>query len=222
MGEMDQSAVVEMLGARWRSLCECLGIDLDAAAPTLAGLIHAYSEQGRHYHSLDHVAALLLMLDQHGEGLTNRTAVELAILFHDAVYVPTRSDNEARSAALARERLAALGLPGDLITRVANLILATRHETERAEPQDDPEMALLLDLDLSVLAADRSVYAAYARAIRSEYATYPDEVYRPGRQRVLGQFLARSRIYGTDRLHELWDAAARANLAWEIAELGSC
>jgi predicted metal-dependent HD superfamily phosphohydrolase len=217
---MDRSAVVERLGVRWRGLCDRLGVNPDASGPMLADLVRAYSEQGRHYHSLDHVAALLLLLDQHGKELADRSAIVLAIFFHDAVYVPTRSDNEAQSAALARERLTALGLPGGLVARVADLVLATRHGTERAEPPHDAEMALLLDLDLSVLAADRSAYAAYARAIRSEYATYPDEVYRPGRRRVLGQFLARSRIYETDRLHELWNATARANLAWEIAELG--
>jgi predicted metal-dependent HD superfamily phosphohydrolase len=120
---------------------------------------------------------------------------------------------------LARDRLTALGLPAGLIARVADLILATRHGIEPAERRD-ADLALFLDLDLSVLAADRAIYAAYARAIRSEYAVYPDEVYRPGRRRVLDQFLARSRIYETHRLHGLWDVAARANLAWELAELG--
>jgi predicted metal-dependent HD superfamily phosphohydrolase len=216
---MDRSAVVERLGVRWRGLCDRLGLDHDTAASTFADLVGAYSEQGRHYHSLDHVATLLLLLDRHGEEVVDRSAVELAIFFHDAVYVPTRSDNEARSAVLARERLTALGLPSDLVARVADLVLATRHGSEHAAPPHDADVALLLDLDLSILAADRSAYAAYARAIRGEYATYPDEVYRPGRRRVLGQFLARSRIYETDRLHQLWDVAARANLAWEIAEL---
>jgi predicted metal-dependent HD superfamily phosphohydrolase len=216
---LGRSGVVVKLEARWCSLLDRLGVGAGAAAPTFAELVRAYSGSGRHYHTLDHIAALLHLLDQHGEGLADRSAVELAIFFHDAVYVPTRSDNELESAALARERLTALGLPTGLIARVANLILATRHEIERVE-QPDADRALLLDLDLSVLAADRSIYAAYARSIRSEYAVYPDEVYRPGRRRVLGQFLARPRIYQTSRLHRLWDAAARANLTWELAELG--
>ena len=219
MTPVDRSAVVETLDARWCALLDRLGVGAGAAAPTFAELVRAYSESGRHYHTLDHIAALLDLLDQHGEGLADRSAVELAIFFHDIVYVPTRSDNEAESATLARERLTALGLPAGLIARVADLILATQHGIEPAE-RCDADLALLLDLDLSVLAADRSIYAAYARAIRSEYAVYPDEVYRPGRRRVLDQFLARPRIYQTSRLHSLWDAAARANLTWELAELG--
>jgi predicted metal-dependent HD superfamily phosphohydrolase len=216
---LDRSAVVEKLEARWRALLDRLGVGAGAAAPTFAELVRAYSESGRHYHTLDHIAALLHLLDQYGEGLADPGAVELAIFFHDAVYIPTRSDNEAESATLARARLTALVLPPGLIGRVAELILATRHGIEHVE-QHDADLALLLDLDLSVLAADRPIYEGYARAIRSEYAVYPDEVYRPGRRRVLGQFLARSRIYQTSRLHGLWDAAARANLTWEFAELG--
>jgi predicted metal-dependent HD superfamily phosphohydrolase len=219
MTPVDRSAVVEKLEARWCALLDRLGVGAGAAAPTFAELVRAYSGSGRHYHTLDHIAALLHLLDQHGEGLADGSAVELAIFFHDAVYVPTRSDNEAESATLARERLAALGLPAGLIARVADLILATRHGIEHVE-QHDADLDLLLDLDLSILAADRSVYAAYARSIRSEYTSYPDGTYRPGRQRVLGQFLARPRIYETERLHRLWDAAARANLTWELAELG--
>ena len=210
---------MDLLDARWRALCSRLGVDPVAAAPTFNDLVRAYSEPARHYHTLDHIAALLHLLNQHGEGLGDRNAVEMAIFFHDAVYAPTRSDNEAESAALARERLSTLGLPAGLVGRVADLILATRHGSEPAAQQGDADLALLLDLDLSVLAADRSVYAAYAQAIRSEYAVYPDEVYRPGRKRVLEQFLARSCIYETSHLHTLWDAAARANLAWELANL---
>ncbi len=54
---------------------------------------------------------------------------------------------------------------------------------------------------------------AYAQAIRQEYAAVPDELYRPGRRRVLEGFLARPQIYLTERLRALWEAPARANLS---------
>jgi len=220
MTPVDRSAVVEKLEARWCALLDRLGVGAGAAAPTFAELVRAYSGSGRHYHTLDHIAALLHLLDQHGEGLADGSAVELAIFFHDAVYVPTRSDNEAESATLARERLAALGLPAGLIARVADLILATRHGIEHVE-QHDADLDLLLDLDLSILAADRSIYAAYARAIRSEYAVYPDEVYCPGRRRVLGQFLARPRIFHTEEFQQRFEPQARQNMARSLEALKS-
>ncbi|HEU4379362.1 MAG TPA: hypothetical protein VFR73_12390 [Hyphomicrobiaceae bacterium] len=204
---------------RWRQLMGRIGLAPGAGTALLDELIGAYAQSGRHYHNLDHIAALFELLDRHGDSVRNRDALELAILFHDAVYAPIRSDNEAASAALARARLTALGITENLAGEVERLILATRHGASPADAESDPDLALLLDLDLSILAAERTTYAAYAEAIRREYAVVPDAIYRPGRRRVLAEFLARPRIYATPRLHDLWETAARANLAWECAAL---
>jgi predicted metal-dependent HD superfamily phosphohydrolase len=112
-----------------------------------------------------------------------------------------------------------LNFPEEIVARVAHCILATRHGQEML-PREDPDLALLLDLDLSILAAPREAYRTYALAVRREYAHVPDAFYRPGRRRVLAGFLARDRIYRTERLGALWEEAARGNLAAEIAELG--
>ena len=207
------------LTARWHTLAVGLGVPESTAAAALDELVRAYSEPGRHYHNLDHIAALLQLLDRHGEAVRNREAVELAIFFHDAVYVPTRSDNEAVSAALARARLIELGAGDALVSEVERLILATRHGASVADADSDPDLALLVDLDLSILGAERPAYAAYAQAIRREYAVVPNLLYRPGRRRVLAEFLARPRIYATPHLRDLWEDAARANLEWESTTL---
>jgi predicted metal-dependent HD superfamily phosphohydrolase len=193
-----------------------LGADPHVAGPIYDALAAAYAEPARHYHTLDHIAALLRLLDSHGGDLQDRDAVELAVFFHDAVYEPARTNNEETSAALARTELAVLGIAPELAQRVCELILATRHGAFQPDWSADGDLALLLDLDLAILAAERSEYAAYAAAIRREYSLYPDDLYRAGRRRVLGQFLSRPRIYLTDRLHQQWDAPARANLAWEL------
>jgi predicted metal-dependent HD superfamily phosphohydrolase len=189
-----------------------------AAQGVLDDLLAAYREPLRHYHNVEHVASLLRLLDENGHGVADRTAVELAILFHDVVYDPTRHDNERASADLASERLAALGFASELITKVQTYILATQHG-QTAPASGDADLALLLDLDLSILGAAPAEYRAYAQAIRHEYGHVTDELYRLGRKRVLEGFLARDRIYRTDRLHAFWDARARDNIANEIAEL---
>jgi predicted metal-dependent HD superfamily phosphohydrolase len=84
----------------------------------------------------------------------------------------------------------------------------------------DCDLAVLLDLDLSTLAAERAEYCSYAQAIRREYAHVLDELYRPGRRRILEGFLGLQRIYRTDQLHALWEERARTNISGEIAELG--
>jgi predicted metal-dependent HD superfamily phosphohydrolase len=207
------------LTACWHALAVRVGMPETSAAAALNELARAYSEPGRHYHNLDHIAALLELLDRHGEAIRNRDAIEFAIFFHDAVYVPARSDNEAASAALARARLTELGAGDALVREVERLVLATRHGASIADADSDPDLALLLDLDLSILGAERPAYAAYAHAIRREYAIVPDMLYRPGRRRVLAEFLARPRIYATPCLRDLWEAPARANLEWESTTL---
>jgi predicted metal-dependent HD superfamily phosphohydrolase len=207
------------LRTRWQALAERIGIAHANGAALLDELMQAYAQGGRHYHNLDHIAALLDLLDRHGDSVRNRDALELAIFFHDAVYLPTRADNEAASAVLAREHLTKVGAKHDLVGEVERLILATRHGANIADADSDTDLALLLDLDLSILAAERATYAAYAQAIRREYAVVPDIIYRPGRRRVLAEFLARPRIYATPHLHDTWEAAARANLEWESAAL---
>jgi predicted metal-dependent HD superfamily phosphohydrolase len=189
-----------------------------AAAAVLEDVVRAYREPHRHYHTLDHVAALLALLARHAEAGADRDALTLAILFHDVVYDPMQPDNEEASAARASERLAGLGVRPQLVAKVGRYILATRHG-QPAEADGDADLALLLDLDLSILAAGADAYRAYAEAIRREYASVPERLYRPGRRRVLEGFLARERIYLTPRLAALWEQPARANLAAEIADL---
>lgn len=201
----------------WRDLARRHGCDSVLAERVLDDLVRAYAEPHRHYHTVGHIAELLQLLEQHG-GASDGDAVKLAILFHDVVYDPARNDNEAASAKLAVEQLALLSFPRLLISKVERYVLATQHGAS-LPATGDADLHLLLDLDLSVLAAASDRYSAYAQVIRQEYAAVPDELYRPGRRRVIEGFLARPQIYLTERLRALWEAPARANLSSEIAAL---
>jgi predicted metal-dependent HD superfamily phosphohydrolase len=207
----------ELLSETWRRLAARQGVPAPLAEPMLEELVGAYLQPARQYHTLDHIAALLRQLEEHKDGVIDHDAVALAILFHDVVYDPRRQDNEQRSAALARQRLTTLGFATALIDKVAAYIEATQHG-HKVEIKD-PDLALLLDLDLSTLAAAPDAYRAYASAIRREYAHVPDAFYRGGRRQILEGFLARQRIYHTERLFTLWEARARANMSEEIAGL---
>ena len=207
----------KLVSSAWRDLVRRHGYDAVAAERALEELVRAYAEPHRHYHTLDHIADLLRLLEKHG-GVSGADAVKLAILFHDAVYDPARQDNETASARLAVVQLSALGFAADLVAKVESYILATQHGAPVAAI-GDADLDQLLDLDLSVLAAAPDRYRAYAQAIRQEYAMVSDALYRPGRRRVLEGFLARPQIYRTEGLRSLWEAPARANLAGEIAVL---
>ena len=202
----------------WNSVAARRGCDPPGAAGVLEETVRAYGQPHRHYHTLDHVATLLALLECHGADAADRETLALAILFHDVVYDPARPDNEEASAAWAEARLAGLGFPETQRVKVARYILATRHD-RAVEAAGEADLALLLDLDLSILAAPSRDYRAYAEAVRHEYAFVPDEFYRRGRRRVLEGFLQRERIYLTERLHADWERPARTNLAAEIAAL---
>jgi predicted metal-dependent HD superfamily phosphohydrolase len=183
-----------------------------------AQLVAAYCEPHRAYHTVAHIAALLELLDLHAATVRDADLVTLAILYHDAVYDPRRADNEAASAEVARQDLAALGVNDGRIERVSHLVLATQHGVHVPDAHDK-DLALLLDLDLSVLAAPAADYDVYARAIRREYSHVPDLLYRPGRRRVLQKFINADQLYLTPTLQTAWQHAAKANLIREIGSL---
>jgi predicted metal-dependent HD superfamily phosphohydrolase len=207
----------QLLSETWWDLARRYGLNAAAAQSVLDELIAAYRAPARHYHTIEHIAALLRQIKQHGDGLLDRDAVALAILFHDVVYEPRRQDNEAVSAALAGARLTALAFPAPLVAKVVGYIEATAHGLKPANT--DADLALLLDFDLATLAAPAHEYRAYATAIRKEYQHVPDTLYRLARRHILQGFLDRERIYLTAHLYTLWEERARANISDEIAGL---
>jgi predicted metal-dependent HD superfamily phosphohydrolase len=197
------------LRTAWRDLAGS-GPDAVAVGEELLG---RWSEPHRRYHTLSHLSAVLGHLDALGGGTP---AVGLAAWYHDAVYWPSRSDNEEVSAALAASTLPTIGVADQVVTEVERLVLLTA--THVAQPSD-AEGALLCDADLAVLGASPAGYAAYRAAVRAEYAAVDDARWRVGRAAVLEGFLARSWIYATASGRHRWEAAARTNLASELAAL---
>ena len=179
-----------------------------------------YAGPGRHYHNETHIEALLRHCAAVHERLAAPAAVELAIWYHDAVYVPLARDNEAQSAALFRRHFAGLLAP-ELVTEVAAMILATERHLlpDTGPPAFLADCALFLDLDLSILGAPPDIFARYEAAIRQEYAAVPDAAYRTGRAAVLEGFQARNRLYFSDHFRVLLEAPARRNLAASLASL---
>lgn len=204
----------------WLGLCSGAGCDRSSAAGVWALIAVAYAEPHRHYHTLDHIRALLALRAAHAAAFAEPDVADLAILLHDIVYDPMRQDNEAASAAWARAHLAQLGFSAATVETVSYFIELSRHDADGAAGIDpSSDLALFLDLDLSVLAAEPPVYREYALAIRREYAVYPDVLYRPGRARVLDRFLERSAIYQSERLRADWEQRARLNIETELRGL---
>lgn len=173
----------------------------------------AYSLPERHYHNLEHIRHMLILLDEVKAGCADLQALQLAVFYHDIIYDVQRNDNEAESAAIAGKRLAGLGFKR--VGKVTALILST----QKHEAAADQDTNYLLDIDLSILGAHEAAYKRYAEQVREEYRIYPDEVYNPGRIRVLQHFLDAAPIFKTDYFYQQLEAQARKNINKEIAQL---
>ena len=183
----------------------------------IPALDRAYAEPYRRYHTRRHIEDCLTKLDA-WPGLTphERRVLRWAIWWHDAVYDPRASDNEVRSADLARADLPALGATPAEVDEVARLVCLTAgHQVSDA----DRLGAVLVSIDLSILAAPPAEYDAYAQAVREEYAHVPEDLWRPGRARVLQHFLDAPVIFADPSFRAVHEAQARANLRREIASL---
>jgi predicted metal-dependent HD superfamily phosphohydrolase len=143
------------------------------------------------------------------------------LYWHDAIYDPTASDNEARSANLLRNDAAGI-LPEEEIEAAAQIIRATEKHCipDGVDPALRSDMGLFLDLDLSILGQPRKIFDAYEAAIKKEYGFVPMEAYRKGRSAVLKSFLGRPQLYFTNEIRLLWENTARENLARSIDALG--
>ena len=188
-----------------------------AAVAAFESLLGRYREPQRRYHGVAHVLRVLRTIDEllPEADAIEPAAIRLAAWYHDAIYDPRApaGHNEAASAALAERDLGALGQPAERVAAVRRLVLVTAGH----DPADGDE-AVLCDADLAVLAADPATYTAYATGVRVEYGHVDDAAWRQGRAAVLRTFLDRPVLFHTPTMARR-DAAARANLAAELATL---
>ncbi|MFJ2905409.1 hypothetical protein [Streptomyces sp. NPDC087212] len=194
------------------------GVGLPDAGRYADALLRRWAEPQRRYHTVEHLAAVLDRVDVLEEYADDPVAVRLAAWFHDAVYLPDRSENEERSARLAERALPEAGVDAARTAEVARLVrLTVTHDPA----DDDPDGQVLCDADLAILAAPPSAYAAYTAAVRQEYHFVPDDAFREGRSAILRQLLDLPRLFRTPYGTREWEAAARANLRAECEKLSS-
>ena len=171
-----------------------------------ARLLRCYEETQRAYHTLQHLEECLLILDEaKATGLIAKpNLIEMALWFHDAVYDPKGSENEALSAQMALEALGS----SEMASEVARLIMLTKSH----QPGDGADDAWIIDIDLAIFAQPMERVMEYERQIRQEYAWVAEAVYVEKRAEILTGFLKREQIYLTAWACERFEIRARENL----------
>mgnify|MGYP000190877884 CR=1 FL=1 len=198
---------------RWLLLMKNLG--LDENQDTYDALVKAYSESHRYYHDQSHINTVLAYFDRFCELAENKYEIEIALWFHDAIYKPFSSSNEADSADWACKFLSQNYAQIETQTTVHDLIMATFH-SQVASGNDE---MLIIDIDLAILGSTEDRYSRFRAEVRQEYKKVPDCIYKRKRRAVLKGFLDRDRIYSHDLFHNEFEERARVNLGKEFNQL---
>lgn len=195
---------------RFATLCGRAGVTSERSRHVSDDLFGRYSEIHRTYHNLSHIDRMLSWFDASAQGTDD---VELAIWFHDAIYEPLDSQNEAKSARYFRDCFGQFIEP-QRVDDVERLIIATDPKRPRSGKNDEN---LLIDIDLSILGSTPADYEVYRLAVRSEYAVVSDADFTAGRRSILQRFLT-GKIYATTYFAQL-ESQARSNIENELVNL---
>lgn len=192
-----------------------LDVEVDFLTPDLRSeLLICWNEPVRRYHNETHLRAVLRAieaLETDGESF-DETAVRLAAWLHCAVFDPTESENNEKSARFAEQKLD----PAAPVEEVGRLIrLMGGHRVEAG----DLNGAVLSDADLAVLGSDPDAYDTYTSDVRHEFAHVPGERFVAGRIAALEGLLERKSVFLTSAGRDAWEKQAHANLNRELGLL---
>lgn len=174
-----------------------------------------HTQYTRHYHTTVHIEEVLTLFRQIPSDSfddADEACLLASIFFHDAVYDPTKGDNEEQSVKLWKECCRDLVVSSSIEQRVTDMILATK--SHRLGDNHDAALSLFLDLDMAVLSKSPAAYLRYATLIRREYAHVPLQDYCTKRTEILTQFLQQP-IYASSYFKDL-EPRAQENLRAEI------
>ena len=203
-----------LMKQRWTALWKRLGAQGNVNA-VYNDLVSRYSEPHRAYHTLKHIGHCLDEFEQVRHLATNPDAVELALWYHDAIYDTKAIDSEERSATLAVEVVRGVSLFDNFGQSVTNLIMATKHTSAPT----DPDVQLLVDVDLSILGQSEDKFNEYEQQVHKEYEWVAEDAFFAGRSAILKSFLNRPAIYSTQFFRNKYETQARQNIARSLARL---
>jgi predicted metal-dependent HD superfamily phosphohydrolase len=141
-----------------------LSLSFECPASLLEHVFARYAEPHRRYHTWTHILACLEARQQITEAALPE--VDLALLFHDAIYDPLANDNEVRSARLLVEEGRRAWIDERLLQRAQVLVAATKHGGPSVAETE--EACIVADADLSILGSEWATFAEYER-------TYPPD-----------------------------------------------
>jgi predicted metal-dependent HD superfamily phosphohydrolase len=200
-------------------LLERLGASPHGSKEVADSVVMSWNEKFRVYHDMRHLQDCLFELDDvagvEDPGLRDR--VELALWYHDVIYLPRRQDNELVSSQRLVKDCRALGVPEETVIDSAHLVLATAHFGSPSPVRSRQEADLIADIDLSILGQHLMRFMDYEFSVGEEYRSVPAPLYFWKRRAFLRGILARPSIFRTTRFQDRYEAPAHDNIAYLLA-----
>jgi len=194
---------------------------MDGVATAAAAVAHFavidrhYHESHRHYHRPAHIAHCLRQFDAARPGMDQPDLVELAIWYHDVVYLCGASDNELQSAELFKAHA-----DGQLSSRamaiVYDLIMVTIHDQKLPVTLDQE---YVVDIDLSSFGLPWEQFLTDSKAVRAEFNHLSDAEFYPGQCRFFDMLLARDNFCFTEFFRQRHELQARENIQRYLQQL---
>jgi predicted metal-dependent HD superfamily phosphohydrolase len=169
----------------------------------------------RRFHNLNHIQDCLHRFDEVASLLVDPDAVEIAIWFHDAVYVPSDAENERLSAELFLAQ--SPGAEPAFRRRVCGLILSTRHQ----RPARSHDRRFIEDIDLAGFGASWEEFMRHGALLREEFAAQSDAEYRAGQVAFLRRLEQRRWFFSTAYFRDRYESRARENLERLLSTLSA-
>ena len=175
-------------------------------------LLNYMQDTNRVYHTPVHVISMFEWAEKHDIELTK--AQQLAIWFHDAIYVPLRKDCELRSSLFMKALVGEAKTKDGIVDHVPVaqcIILSTRYHMMDVELLECQK--LVMDLDLSHFAREEDVFLFTGQLVKEEFVPFVgEEEYEKGRRDFFNRLLSRESIFRTDLFKEKFEAKARENI----------
>lgn len=189
-------------------------------------VLECYDQPWRVYHDRAHVVHAFSFAQR--ERWTLSDAQALALLFHDAVYIPgaLAGDNERASVLLMKLVCRYARVEACLVERACSIILDTIEHLPSSE-----EARLVLDLDLSVFVLAGQGLANPSSQVWLEVRPLlPDDdaaalrTFWSARGTILAAFAERARIYTSPEFagNQALEQCARRHLSAELERLKEC
>lgn len=203
-------------GAHWQCFAQRYAMGAALSHTLYRCLQAAYQQPQRAYHSLQHINECMTLLLQVEHLLKDPFVVALALWFHDVVYDPQAPSiksnyslsNEVQSAELM-QNICQSWLSTAQVQQVSAYIVATAQHAQ----VEDPDLKMLLDIDLAILATAPQRFAEYQKQIRVEYHWVDAPIYREKRAEVLRYFYKMQPLYQTEYFQTRFEQQAKINLA---------